>query len=223
MAGNGAVRSAAAQGGAGARGRQAGPGLLERPVWSPGTRGGGPGIPSRTVRPGSCQTWLGLARAAGPHLGPLCGRAASRPHTARRRGNGWNSSRGASLGPRGGRGGEGARGTVRRRRAALARAVGSRSLAHRLGPLLWERSPPFTASRWDSTQAPRLSRLIALPASDSGGLGAPPAKRSYNLADQASGPQPPDGARHVGRQRRRMRRLRALMPLLVPAYAFGKP
>lgn len=62
----GAVRSAAAQGGAGARGRQAGPGLLERPVWSPGTRGGGPGIPSRTVRPGSCQTWLGLARAAWP-------------------------------------------------------------------------------------------------------------------------------------------------------------
>lgn len=105
----GAVPAAAARGGAGAPGRQAGPWLLERPVWSPGTRGGGPGIPSRAAKPGQLPDAAGDWPAPpGPHLGPRCGRAASRLHTAPRRGNGWNSSRGASLGLGGG---EGARGT----------------------------------------------------------------------------------------------------------------
>lgn len=76
------------------------PGLLERPVWWPGR--GAAGRESRAGQrgPGSCLTRLVTGpRRPAPTSGLRCGRAASTPHTARRRGNGWNSSRGASLRP----------------------------------------------------------------------------------------------------------------------------
>lgn len=47
-------------------GRQAGLGLQERPVWSPRTRGGGMGIPSRTARPGQLPDAAGTGPAARP-------------------------------------------------------------------------------------------------------------------------------------------------------------
>lgn len=133
-------RSSSGSGGSRAR-RSWGPGTPRKPgaaasqrlVWWPGTRGGRPGIRSRTARlrqlPDTAGDW---PAPPAPTSGPRCGRAASRPHTARRRGNGWNSSRGASLGPRGGRGaGQG--------------CPGSQPRARRGSPPLGA-PPPLTAS-----------------------------------------------------------------------------
>lgn len=125
--GEGAVQPAAAsRGGAGA-GAAAQVWGRSRAGLIAGTRGGPPGIRSGTARPGQ------LPDAAGDWPAPpaptsrlRCGRAASRPHTARRRGNGWNSSRGAS------RSGLGAGG-------ALARAARLPARGTAGGPLSWER------------------------------------------------------------------------------------
>lgn len=142
----------------------------------------------------------------GPHLGPRCGRAASRLHTARRGGNGWDSSRGASLGPRaGGR--------------ALSRAAGALRHARRGGPLVWRCTPnhrQHLGSPADSWVLP--SCLARDPGSSSGPLGPPPAEPASVPADQAFSLG--DCAKHPTR---RTQRLRLVRPLLVPASAFGKP
>lgn len=159
----------------------------------------------------------------GPHLGPRCGRAASRLHTARRGGNGWNSSRGSGSGAGGaGRGGEGARGTgdPRRRCGALSRAA--RALRHAR-----RRGPPFLAAHPQPLPASGISRRLLGAAqppgppnlgSGSGPLDPPPAEPSSVPADQAF--RLGDCAQHPTR---RTQRLRVVRPRLVPAYAFGKP
>lgn len=128
----GRARWAGSGSGGGRAGEEPEPGAPRRPrvCWKSRFGRPGRGAAGRESRAGlrglgSCQTRLvsGPRRPAPPppRAPPRCGRAASRPHTARRRGNGWNSSRGAALGLPGGWGAD-ARGTVRRRCGALARA-----------------------------------------------------------------------------------------------------
>lgn len=184
---------------------------------------GEPGIPRRTARPGQ------LPDAAGTGLrcrAPTWGRAAvgQRADCIPR-----GAEEMAGIPPAAPRSGFGAGGAGRApagpgtRAGAAGRCRGLPGLSAMCaggGPPSWQRTPNHCQHLGSPADSSVLPGLLAPPnlGSGSGPLGPPRAEPSSVPADQAFSLG--DCAQHPTR---RTQRLRVVRPLLVPAYAFGKP